>query len=264
MSAAAEKTTELFSRLDVAPAYIRLAEAIEREIASGKIAPGARIGTEMALCEQFGVNRSTVREGIRLLEQSGLLRRDKSRRLYASLPRYNNLATRVSRAMVLHQISFRELWEAALSLETASVEAAFRHGTAEDLERLRAHLAENRRHLEDPAKVIEMDTDFHALISQMGRNRALHLAREPVSLLFAPTLEIILRARPQAALRNLEAHEAVARALEARDEEGARLWMQRHINDWRRGFEMAGRSLDEPVERAFLERGSAIQSGPRT
>ncbi|PAM97073.1 GntR family transcriptional regulator, partial [Streptomyces sp. Alain-F2R5] len=64
--------TPLFRRIDVAPAYQKVADAIEREIINGRIKPGEPIGTEQQLVEQFGVNRSTVREGIRVLEEGGL------------------------------------------------------------------------------------------------------------------------------------------------------------------------------------------------
>ena len=242
-----------FAPLEAAPAYVRLAKAIEREIVAGRITPGERIGTEATLCEQFGVNRSTVREGIRLLEQSGLLRRDKSRRLYASLPRYGNLATRVSRALVLHQVTFREIWEASLALETASAEAAARHATHADIEALERNLEAMQQTLDDPARVAQLDTEFHNLVAKAGQNRVLQLAREPSSLLFAPTLLAILHTVPAAAGRNLEAHQRVTEALARRNGETACDWMRRHITDWRRGFEMAGRSLDEPVERSTLD-----------
>ena len=65
------------------------AEAIERKILAGRLKPGDPVGTESELVKQFGVNRSTVREGIRLLEQSGLVSREPSRRLsvaVAALP----------------------------------------------------------------------------------------------------------------------------------------------------------------------------------
>ena len=61
MSEIAEK----FSRITPIPAYQMVAEAIEREILSGRLRPGDPIGTEAELVRQFGVNRSTVREGIR-------------------------------------------------------------------------------------------------------------------------------------------------------------------------------------------------------
>ena len=60
---------EKFRRISSTPAYRLVAEAIERQILSGRILPGDPIGTEAELVKQFGVNRSTVREGIRLLAE---------------------------------------------------------------------------------------------------------------------------------------------------------------------------------------------------
>lgn len=253
MTLTSDARADLFSPLESAPAYLRLAEAIEREIVSGRIAPGERIGTEASLCSQFGVNRSTVREGIRLLEQSGLLQRDKSRRLYASVPRTNNLATRASRALVLHQVTFRELWEASVALETASAEAAARNATEADIAALETNMARSRAALDDHEKVVALDTEFHMLVARAGQNRVLELAREPASLLFSPTLRPILAQVEAAASRNQEAHEQITRALVAKDAAQARAWMERHVHDWRRGFERTGRSLDAPVERAFVD-----------
>lgn len=253
------KTGTVFARLQTSPAYVLLAESIEREIVSGRITPGARIGTEAELCEQFGVNRSTVREGIRLLEQSGLLRRDPSRRLYASLPRTSNIALRMSRSLVLHQSTFRELWGAALSLETATVEAAAQVATAEDVAALHAIIARSHACVDDIDAQIELDGEFHDLIAEVARNRVLQMVREPVGMLFSPTLRVIVQRVAVAIPRNIEAHEHLVDAIAAHDVEAARLWIHRHINDWRKGFAAAGRDLDEPVERAFIEHISAIR-----
>ena len=87
-----------FPRIESTPAYRRVAEEIERLIISGRIRAGEPIGTEAELVQQFGVNRSTVREGIRLLEHGGLVRRDSSRRLWVGVPHYGGLASRLSRA----------------------------------------------------------------------------------------------------------------------------------------------------------------------
>ena len=73
------ETGEKFDRINAIPAYQLVADAIEREILARRIRPGEPIGTEAQLVKQFGVNRSTVREGIRLLEQSGLIHRDSGR-----------------------------------------------------------------------------------------------------------------------------------------------------------------------------------------
>ena len=244
----------MFSKIESLPAYVRVAEAIENEIVAGRIVPGQRIGTEATLCQQFGVNRSTVREGIRLLEQSGLIRRDQSRRLYASLPRYNNLATRLSRALVLHQATFREVWDAALVLETATAEAAARNVTADQIQRLRDNLARTRQDIGDLEKSAERDLEFHAKIGEIAGNKVLSLARQPASILFAATTRIIMAKVQVAATRNLEAHEKIADAVENNDVEMARLWMQRHMKDWGRGMEQAGLDIDAPVGRTLLDK----------
>ena len=70
-----------FDAIKVPSAYQLVADAIEAEIVSGRLVPGDEIGTEAELVRQFGVNRSTIREGIRVLEQSGLVRRGGSRKL---------------------------------------------------------------------------------------------------------------------------------------------------------------------------------------
>lgn len=126
----------LFRPIDVAPAYQKVADAIEREIVNGRIKPGDPIGTEHDLVRQFGVNRSTIREGIRVLEEGGLIRRDSSRRLHACLPRYSKLASRLSRALVLHEVTFRELYEASMTLEVAGIEGAVERASDENLAEL--------------------------------------------------------------------------------------------------------------------------------
>jgi hypothetical protein len=49
-----------------------------------------------------------VRKGLRCVERSGLLTRAPDRRLLATLPSRDALASRASRAPVLHQVTFRE------------------------------------------------------------------------------------------------------------------------------------------------------------
>jgi GntR family transcriptional regulator, transcriptional repressor for pyruvate dehydrogenase complex len=143
----------LFRQIDVAPAYQKVADAIEREIVNGRIKPGEPIGTELELGRQFGVNRSTVREGIRVLEEGGLIRRDSSRRLQACLPRYNKLATRLSRALVLHEVTFRELYEASILLEVASIECAVERATAENTAELADNLKRSEEVVSDPHRL---------------------------------------------------------------------------------------------------------------
>ena len=242
-----------FPRVNATPAYQQVAEAIEREIISGRIRPGDPLGTEAELVKQFGVNRSTVREGIRLLEQGGLVRRDSSRRLWVGLPHYERLASRLSRALVLHKVTFRELYEAAMPVQIATIEWAVERATPEIIAALDENIAHTEEALDDPTAVAELDAEFHSLIGDAAGNRVLKLAREPSELLVAPATELILRKVKQGAPRLLHAHRMYVDALKRRDKEAGRLWVRRHINDWRKGFERAGRDLDQPIDRIYLQ-----------
>jgi DNA-binding FadR family transcriptional regulator len=242
-----------FPRVSPTPAYQQVAEAIEREIVAGHIRPGDPLGTEAELVKQFGVNRSTVREGIRLLEQGGLLRRDSSRRLWVGLPHYERLATRMSRALVLHEVTFRELYEAAMPIQIATIEAAVERATPELVAELEDNIARTERALRDSAAVAELDGEFHGLIGKASGNRVLQLAREPSESLVVETTELILAKVKEGAPRLLHAHRMYVDALKRRDKEAGRLWVRRHLDDWRKGFERAGRDLDQPIDRIYLQ-----------
>ncbi|MEO8144931.1 MAG: FCD domain-containing protein [Betaproteobacteria bacterium] len=243
---------EKFGRINSTPAYRLVAEAIERQILSGSMRPGEPIGTEAELVKQFGVNRSTVREGIRVLEHDGLIRRESNRRLSVGLPHYERLATRSTRALILGEVTFRELYEAAMALQMATIEGATERATPAMIAAMEENIARTALSLKDTAAVAQLDTEFHALIGKASGNRVLQLAREPSDLLIYPTTEMVLRQVQEGPARLLEAHRMMLDAIGRRDREAARLWARRHINDWRKGFERAGHDLDQPIDKIYL------------
>jgi len=236
-----------FERIKTQPAYELVAEAIERKILNGLLRPGDPIGTESQLVKQFGVNRSTVREGIRLLEQSGLVARESSRRLLVAVPHYDRLASRMSRALILQKVTFGELWHTSMALEPAVVSQAIEHATETDLAAVEANIAAMRAAQHDAGIVAALDAEFHGLFAKAARNRVLLLAKEPSSMLVMPTVELILTGNRTGIARVIEAHRNILDAVRSRNRTKALLWVERHLQDWRAGFERTGRTLDTPV-----------------
>jgi DNA-binding FadR family transcriptional regulator len=236
----------VFQKVVVEPAYKAVSAAIERAILDGALPPGAPLPTEQELSERFGVHRSTVREAIRQVEQEGLLQRREGRRLFVCLPGVHDLAPRATRLLLLHQTTFQELWEVATTLEPLAARLAAQHATDADLALLDANLAASHRELSLPALVI-LDMEFHALVGRASHNHALMLAREPVGLLYNPTLLQIFLRLPQASDRNLTAHAEMMTALRRRDAEGAAEWTRKHMVDFQRGFAMAGLDMSKPI-----------------
>ncbi len=240
-----------FGKLNLLPAYKIVSNEIERRILAGQFKPGDQLPSETALAQQFGVNRSTVREGIRQLEQEGLVTRG-GKRLIVSLPRYSDLAPRATRALIMQEVTFRELWDVARTLEPLAARLAAGPITDDEIDRIGANVDATEDALRAGASLVEFDIQFHTLIAEAARNRALLLAREPISLLFYPAVEVMMPRLPQSGPRLMSAHRTILEALRRRDGGTAELWMGKHIDDFKRGYEVArldmGRSVSAPLK----------------
>ncbi len=242
----AQTGAQVFQRVVVEPAYKAVSAAIERAIVDGALPPGAALPTEQELSERFGVHRSTVREAIRQVEQEGLLQRREGRRLFVCLPGVHDLAPRATRLLLLHQTTFQELWDVALVLEPLAARLAAQHASAADL----ALLSANETATESETgltELVALDMEFHALVGSASHNKALMLAREPVGLLYSPTLLQIFQHLPQAVARNLAAHRQILAAIFARDASAAAEWTRKHMVDFQRGFALAGLDMSTPI-----------------
>ena len=61
------------NRSSPVPLYFHVAEQIEGAILDGELAPGDRIANEVALADQLGLSRPTIRQAIQTLVDKGLL-----------------------------------------------------------------------------------------------------------------------------------------------------------------------------------------------
>lgn len=248
----------MFERLEVVPAYKTVCEAIEREIMSGRLGPGDQLPTETELAEQFGLTRHTVREGLRILEQGGLVGREAGRRLFVKQPHYAELAPRASRALVMQRVTFIELWEVSMSLEPSAAARAAGTATPAQIKQLEDNLRETEAALEAGRSVVQLDVAFHTLVAEIAGNKALLLAREPVSQLFYPALSKLFahpQNREKGPRRLVEAHRHIIAAIKAHNVGEAETWMRRHIADFRRGYDSCAFDLNEPVEQGTLDEG---------
>lgn len=238
-----------FGKLEVVPAYKLVFDAIEKQIVSHKLKEGDLLPPELALAEQLGVNRSTVREGIRLLEESGLVTRLGGKRLRVRLPDPLDSAPQVQRALVLNQVTFREMWEAANALEPIMAGLAAQRITDAEIQELEANLAQLEESPADVALFMKVDIAFHDAIGRAARNRPLLMARESVSSLLMPAGHAILP-KLKSHKRVIEAHREILDALRRHDAPAAEHWMRRHIADFKRGYERAGFDADSILQRA--------------
>lgn len=238
-----------FAPLAHRPAYARVSEQIREAILSGRIPAGELLPTETELAAQFGVTRSTVREAIRLLEQGGMLGRAGRKRLAVSLPSLESASRAMNAAMLMHRVTFKDLWEISMGLEPLAARLACATRTKADLESLAANLQRTRAAFEDDEELLEAEIEFHDLVAGATRNHALLLARQPLKQLFYPAYRPVI-ARLKPGKRILDSHTRICEAIRANDPDTAAEWAAKHMRDFRRGIQMAGLDFEGPVEAA--------------
>jgi DNA-binding FadR family transcriptional regulator len=236
-----------FEPLVPQPAYGRVAAAIEQKILDRSLRPGDPLPTETELAGQFGVNRSTVREALRRLESAGLVGRDSgAKRLRVTRPGHAETASRVSRALTLDEVTFIELWEAMLAVAPRTAALAATHATADVIDALDADIEAVESARGSEAAVAGVVNFFGRLATASG-NRVLMLAMQPVTRLLSPSLRRMIDRVPQGRSRIVVAQRCIVEALRKRDAAEAESWMTRHVQDFRRGYEIAGIALDTRV-----------------
>jgi GntR family transcriptional repressor for pyruvate dehydrogenase complex len=230
-----------FAPIRVEPAYRKVASALLERITDRSINAGERLPAETELARQFGVHRGTVREALRELESNGVLKRERgSKLMMVTRPARVDVAAGVSRALALHDVSYHDIWEALTALEPPIAAAAARQRTAKDLAHIEAIVAAGAG--------VQQTAGFFRAVGEATRNGVFMLAHEPLVEMLVPALAILIKKVPQAVCRIEAAQKQICAAVRARDSEDASTWMAKHIRDFRRGFEVAGIALEQPVE----------------
>ncbi len=243
----ADKRKAILSQLDTAPGYKRVSMVIEKAILDGTLNAGDLLPIESDLAEQLGVHRSTVREGLRSLEDAGLVRRGRGKRLVISTPDSAEMAWVNTRALGLRQVSFNDLWNIQIVLEPLCARLAAQHMPAELAEKLADNIARTEASLNDDAALILLDIEFHRLVAEATTNPALPIVTAPIgNLLFGATQDLY-QLVPVARHRLLAAHQRIFAALAAGDLAESESWMKRHIEDFRRGYIVGGKALEAPI-----------------
>jgi DNA-binding FadR family transcriptional regulator len=229
------------------PSYRRVATVLVDHIVAGRLRDGDRLPPELELARQFGVNRSTVREALRELDSAGLLgRRPGSKRMVVMRPGPAQVGAGVRRALVLHEVTFVDVWEALMILEPPlAAQAATRRSRAA-LAGLKLTLKNLIADEDSAATVIHVGEFFRALGAAAG-NPALLLAHEPLIQLLEPSLAAMIDKVPQARARIIGAQRRLCAACALRDGAAAHSWMAKHIRDFRRGYELAAIDLHRAV-----------------
>lgn len=216
-----------------------------------------RVPTERELAGTLGVNRSTIREKLAVLEVLGLIRRTQGSGTYLDMPHSSFVRMYFDMAVRLGHVEIGALQEAREMLEREIVRKAAVSASAADLAALERCI-ERMLNAASVEEGDQADYEFHLSLFRASRNPVMLLMVEGLS----STLRQLLKRRryrirqvPGGAERTDATHTPILEAIRRNDPDGAAAAMDEHFRVWnqesRKLEEVDGQSStdDEPPER---------------
>jgi GntR family transcriptional repressor for pyruvate dehydrogenase complex len=213
----------------------QIAAQIRRYLVRGGLKPGDRLGTEQELAREFGVSRPTLREALRLLASSQLIRASRGPGggiFVASTPSEamsRSLSDAIATMLDTQCVSLGELVDARIHLEVPLAGLAARNASAETILKLDAAIA-------DAEGKDQRSDDFHRPFTCFHRTIAAAAENELLSAFASWTLDVLdpsLVAAIGDAIdgeKLLGQHREILRAIRRHQPASAERAMSRHLH----------------------------------
>ena len=143
-------------------------------IKSPEYAVGDRLPPEMAMCEQLGVGRSTIREALRVTQALGLIEIRSGKGAFIRRQEINS-AESLTEWFSVKEEEVAALMEVRMAIETLAAKLAVTRGSKHQIEKMQAvhrDFAEAVRS-GDIIGMTKLDAAFHESIVEAGNNRLL-------------------------------------------------------------------------------------------
>ncbi|WP_078409028.1 FadR/GntR family transcriptional regulator [Priestia abyssalis] len=144
---------------------------IKRLILEGKLKPGDRLLPERELMDMFQVGRTSLREGLKVLESQGLLERSQ-KGTFISKNYHQFLSDSLMYQIVFADTELEDLFEARRIIEKELVYLAALRASNEDLVTIAKTIEGMEKAIEahDQKEYVMMDMLFHESIAKASKN----------------------------------------------------------------------------------------------
>ncbi|MBA1272952.1 FadR/GntR family transcriptional regulator [Stutzerimonas azotifigens] len=209
----------------------RLAKRLSTAVHEGQLTAGTRLPTEQALCEQYGVSRTVVREAISMLKREGMLTsRQGSGTFVVPNP---SVALRLSPPQGNFE-AVVEILELRSALEIKAAELAAARRTNAQLRAMRNALAELDEAVERGEDGVREDLAFHRSVVAATGNQHFLETIDFLHQLVQQAISVTRRneARNARYMHQVDReHHALLDAIDAGDSEAARRAASTHLHN---------------------------------
>jgi GntR family transcriptional repressor for pyruvate dehydrogenase complex len=207
-----------------------VAAEIERSILRGDYEVGEKLPPERRLAEQLGIWRSSMREALRIVEASGLVRIEHGIGVFVAATEKRPLVVMSSDLLVLGEQTVSELFEVRRVLERDAAGLAAKRVTPSEAAALEAIVAAARHPELSDDEFIEYDAELHRAIVQATKNRLMLRIFEGIEPLFVTYSRRVIHL-PGRRANAQRGHKQVVDAIVARRPREARNAMVRHVRE---------------------------------
>lgn len=223
------------------PQYERIAELVAEYIAEQRLRPGDRLPTEQEFAEQFGVSRTIVRDAIKMLTPSGLVRTRRGSGIFVGEEEQQSPQfSRMHLASPTAPERINELFEFRAFQEMQTARLAARHVTVAELRTIEHFLSMNKEAAksEDRETFLRSDDEFHRSIAIASHNAFFVEAVTSILQLQRWAVNILTGGAPGSSLLAVEQHtrlfEAIQDGKPEEAAEAARVHVESVLNAYQR------------------------------
>lgn len=212
----------------------QIAEQIQQALIEGRLQPGEKLPRETELASAFGVNRSTVREALKILSFFGLVETAHGPKgghfVRAAAPEDMSriISVGVSLMLDLRSVSVAEVTEVREQLEVPACRWAAQRRAEEDLAAIEkaASLSATAAGL----KYRWADARFHNAVARASHNRLLEVQVSALYVCLEPFISKLIEIDKKLHTRGARHHQLIYEAIADRDAERAGELMREHLS----------------------------------
>ena len=193
-----------------------IAFQIKNAILKGTMKPGHRLPAERELVEHFQASRVSIREALKKIEASGLLKIKPGSGVFVSEVSSKPISDSLASILRIQKISISELTEARIILEPYIAKLAAEKITPEDLEKLEKNIHETSKIVDSNTPSPAQNIEFHSLVAAAAQNQVIALTMKTLlDVVKEMTLEITnnLQKRIEISRQAVTYHKKILKAL---------------------------------------------------
>jgi GntR family transcriptional repressor for pyruvate dehydrogenase complex len=160
----------------------QIADLIHKKIIEHNLEVGTHLPSEKEMADEFQVSRSVIREALRILEITGLVRIKKGPAggIFVAAVYHKPIKKSIDNLITSGDVTVDHLFDARLLIEPHIAREAATHASDEALSRFQKLFEDSAAHFDDALRLKNNNLEFHLLLARASGNPVLSIMLESV------------------------------------------------------------------------------------